>query len=67
MKDVLEEARLWLRMNGDYNIKISLWGVYGCYSVEGTYLNNIICVHQGNTLSKHVLKALEDLKKHKEN
>ena len=66
MEEAIAQARTWLRMNGSYDIRINLWGLYGCFKVEGIYLNSTICVHSGNDLCKHLNKTLAELKTHKD-
>lgn len=61
----IEQARDWLRMDGDYTIVINLHGLYGCYKVEGMYLNQQVVYSLGSQLDKHILKVLAELKLHR--
>ncbi len=64
MLEELAESREWLRMHGDYNINVQLWGLYGCYTVEGKYLNTVLFISNGMTLSRSLKKVLTRLKLH---
>ena len=51
-------------MNGGYGIQIELHGLYGCYWVEGKFLNRTIAVSKGMNLQKHIGKILAELQEH---
>jgi hypothetical protein len=62
--EVLTDVRDWLRYHGDYDIVLSLWGPYCCYSVKATHLVTEIFHDMGTTFSKRLLNALEACKEH---
>lgn len=66
MSEVFEEYRDWLRYNGNYHITVKVWGLYGCYWVEGNHLGVHVVWSFGMTLEKHLKLVLGKLKEHKE-
>lgn len=59
----LERIRCWLRMYGDYQVTIDLWGLYGCYNLTVKHLTTtkLVCpgMHLEHQLDK-VISYLED-------
>ena len=61
LAQAMYRAKIWLRMNGDYDIKIDLWGPYGLTYVQGFYLGNVIAESKGRTVGKHLHRVLESM------
>lgn len=59
---LIDEIRDLLRKNGNWNIHIELWGLYGTYKVTLTYLDRDWFTTRGMHLEKHLELALETLK-----
>jgi hypothetical protein len=54
MEELITEVRAWLRAHGDYDIKISLHGLYGVIEVRGFKLNREIAFSKGQDFNKHI-------------
>jgi len=54
MEELIKEVRAWLRAHGDYDIKISLHGLYGVIEVRGFKLNKEIAFSKGQDFNKHI-------------
>ena len=64
MSDELEEFRQWLRMNGDYNVRIDPWAAYGCWHFSIYYLLDHIGTSFGATLEKRIKETIEICETH---
>jgi hypothetical protein len=58
----LHLLRQWLRYHADYGVTIEVWGLFGCYVVRLTYLNDVKYTSRGETLIKRIDDILEQVK-----
>lgn len=58
IEQLLDDVRTWLRFHSDFQVRIDLWSIYGCYYIEVVYRNNPIW----NDYGKSFVTRLENVK-----
>lgn len=54
----IERIRGWLRMHGDYQVTLDLWGLYGCYNLTVKHLSRTLKISNGMHLEKRLDEAI---------
>jgi hypothetical protein len=61
VEDQFGELRAWLRMHGDYDVRLDLWASYGTYRISVWRLSTEIASDAGVNLDKRLTWALDRL------
>lgn len=56
-----QDCREWLRFHGDYDVRISMWGSFGCHTVELTRLGHVVYSSFGARLGKRLAEILKEM------
>jgi hypothetical protein len=61
IEDQIADLRTWLRMHGDYDVRLNLWDVYGTYRISIWRHATELASDIGENLDKRLAWAMDRL------